>query len=138
MSVLKGQRSIQTVIFPLPPSLSPSYGNHTYRASTHHHFHLSVRHTHPVALIQLPPLRRLDHPQLLDMGGTFIPLCVADDNLRDVFLERVDRYITFPPTDQGFNDQTFVLGIVEVLRQERCLSEEEYEAWMEAVGGFRG
>ncbi|KAK3388383.1 hypothetical protein B0T20DRAFT_104348 [Sordaria brevicollis] len=84
------------------------------------------------------PSADLTTQQLLDMQGVFIPLCVADENMRDVFLERVDRYITFPPGDKGFNDQTFVLGVVEQLRGEGHLGMEEYEGWWEGVGGFRG
>ena len=72
------------------------------------------------------------------MQATFIPLCVTDENLRDVFLERVDRYTTYPPVDRGFNDQTFVLGVVEVLKKEGCLGEAEYESWLDGVWGFRG
>lgn len=171
MSLLKGQRSIQTIILPLPPSLRPTYGNHFYRWL----FAISAPFSgigHPSQSITSPssvweiyevapqpashsptqsqyqaqqqptfnylPSADLTTHQLLNMQGTFIPLCVADENMRDVFLEKVDRYITFPPTDKGFNDQTFVLGVVEKLRGEGYLGEGEYAAWVEAVGGFRG
>ncbi|CCC12305.1 hypothetical protein SMACR_05482 [Sordaria macrospora] len=172
MSLLKGQRSIQTIILPLPPSLRPAYGNHIYRwlfaisASYSGIGHSSVSITSPSSIWEIyevapQPIvtshsnsRSLTHTQqcifsflpsadlttqqLLDMQGTFIPLCVADENWRDAFLERVDQYITFPPADKGFNDQTFVLGVAEVLKVEKFLGEEEYEAWVQAVGRFRG
>ncbi|KAK3352048.1 hypothetical protein B0H65DRAFT_418927 [Neurospora tetraspora] len=173
MSLLKGQRSIQTIILPLPPSLRPAYGNHLYRwllaisapfSGVGHPSHSITSPSSPWEIYEVAPQpiitssslsqsqsqiqqqpifsylpsADLTTQQLLDMQGTFIPLCVADENMRDAFLERVDRYITFPPTDKGFNDQTFVLGVVEELRGEGYLGGEEYAAWTEAVGGFRG
>ncbi|EAA29227.1 hypothetical protein GE21DRAFT_8422 [Neurospora crassa] len=177
MSLLKGQRSIQTIILPLPPSLRPTYGNHFYRwlfaisapfsgighpsqsitspssvweiyevapqpvissFSSQSHTQSQYQQAHQQPTFHYLPSADLTTQQLLNMQGTFIPLCVADENMRDVFLEKVDRYITFPPTDKGFNDQTFVLGVVEELRGEGYLGEGEYAAWVEAVGGFRG